>query len=76
MTWLDALYFTSETITTVGYGDFSFAQQSTSLRLFAVALMFAGVTVSAVLVARLPHRPLPRADRDAAQGPAATTDRR
>ena len=30
MTWIDALYFASETITTVGYGDFSFAQQSTA----------------------------------------------
>jgi Trk K+ transport system NAD-binding subunit len=53
MTWLDALYFTSETITTVGFGDFSFAQQSTFLRLFAIALMFAGVTITAVLVAFL-----------------------
>ena len=51
MSWIDALYFASETITTVGYGDFSFAQQSTSLRLFAVALMFGGVTVTAILVA-------------------------
>jgi Trk K+ transport system NAD-binding subunit len=53
MTWLDALYFTSETITTVGYGDFSFAQQSTFLRLFAVGLMFGGVIVTAILVAFL-----------------------
>jgi len=53
MSWIDALYFASETITTVGYGDFSFAQQSTSLRLFAVALMFGGVTVTAILVAFL-----------------------
>jgi Trk K+ transport system NAD-binding subunit len=53
MSWLDALYFASETITTVGYGDFSFAQQSTSLRLFAVALMFGGATVTAILVAFL-----------------------
>jgi Trk K+ transport system NAD-binding subunit len=51
MAWLDALYFTSETITTVGYGEFSFAQQSIWLRLFAIALMFAGVTIIAVLVA-------------------------
>src|ERR1700742_3538402 len=43
MSWLDALYFTSETITTVGFGDFSFAQQSTFLRLFAIGLMFSGV---------------------------------
>ena len=53
MSWIDAMYFASETITTVGYGDFSFAQQSTSLRLFAVALMFGGVTVTAILVAFL-----------------------
>jgi Trk K+ transport system NAD-binding subunit len=51
MSWIDALYFASETITTVGYGDFSFAQQSTSLRLFAVGLMFGGATVTAILVA-------------------------
>ena len=53
MSWIDAMYFASETITTVGYGDFSFAQQSTSLRLFAVVLMFGGVTVTAILVAFL-----------------------
>ena len=45
MSWIDALYFASETITTVGYGDFSFAQQSPWLRLFAVGLMFGGVTL-------------------------------
>jgi len=53
MSWIDALYFASETITTVGYGDFSFAQQAPWLRLFAVGLMFGGVTVTAVLVAFL-----------------------
>ena len=53
MTWLDALWFSSETITTVGFGDFSFTQQSTFLRLFAVGLMFAGVTITALLVAFL-----------------------
>jgi Trk K+ transport system NAD-binding subunit len=51
MSWIDALYFASETITTVGYGDFSFAQQSPLLRLFAVGLMFGGATVTATLVA-------------------------
>jgi Trk K+ transport system NAD-binding subunit len=53
MSWLDALYFTSETITTVGYGDFSFAQESWFLRLFAIAVMFGGVIVTAVPVAFL-----------------------
>jgi Trk K+ transport system NAD-binding subunit len=51
MSWLDALYFASETITSVGYGDFSFGQQSALLRLFAVGLMWGGVTVTAILVA-------------------------
>ncbi|WP_082950193.1 MULTISPECIES: NAD-binding protein [unclassified Mycobacterium] len=53
MSWIDALYFASETITTVGYGDFTFAQQSTALRLFAVLLMFGGASVTAILVAFL-----------------------
>ncbi|CPR09916.1 TrkA domain-containing protein [Mycobacterium bohemicum DSM 44277] len=51
--WVDALYFTSETVTTVGYGDFSFASQPTWLRLFSVMLMFAGVAITAILVAFL-----------------------
>src|SRR5579875_13313 len=53
MSWIDALYFVSETITTVGYGDYSFAQQSPWLRLFSVGLMWGGVIVTAVLVAFL-----------------------
>ncbi len=51
MAWIDALYFASETITTVGYGDFTFVQQPTWLRSFAIMLMFAGVITTAVLVA-------------------------
>jgi Trk K+ transport system NAD-binding subunit len=51
MTWLDALYFSAETITTVGYGDFSFAQQPTWLRVFSIMEMFVGMTTTAVLIA-------------------------
>jgi len=51
MAWIDALYFSTETIATVGYGDFSFSRQPTWLRLFSVMLMFAGVLTTAVLVA-------------------------
>ena len=51
MSWLDAVYFTSETITSVGFGDFSFAAQSSVLRMFAIGLMFGGVMVTAILVA-------------------------
>ncbi|MGB9221747.1 NAD-binding protein, partial [Mycobacterium sp.] len=53
MSWLDALYFTSETITTVGYGEYNFGQQPVFLRLFAVGLMFSGAIVTAILVAFL-----------------------
>lgn len=51
MSVVDALYFSTETIATVGYGDFSFVDQPTWLRLFGIALMFAGVTSTAVLMA-------------------------
>ncbi|HEY3996030.1 MAG TPA: NAD-binding protein [Mycobacterium sp.] len=53
MSWLDALYFTAETITTVGYGEFTFIGQSVALRLFVVGLMFSGAIITAVLVAFL-----------------------
>jgi Trk K+ transport system NAD-binding subunit len=53
MSWIDALYFATETITTVGYGDYSFIHQSTFLRIFAVLLMFGGVTITALPVAFL-----------------------
>jgi Trk K+ transport system NAD-binding subunit len=51
MGWIDALYFTVETVTTTGYGDFSFSHQATWLRLFAAMMMFSGVTTTALLVA-------------------------
>ncbi len=51
MSWIDALYFTVETITTTGYGDFSFGHQVIWLRLFAAMLMFSGAMTIALLVA-------------------------
>jgi len=51
MGWVDAVYFTIETMTTTGYGDFSFVHQPTWLRVFAALLMFSGVTTTALLVA-------------------------
>jgi Trk K+ transport system NAD-binding subunit len=51
MSWLDSLYFMSEIITTVGFGDFGFAQQAAWLRVFAIALMFGGVTITSILIA-------------------------
>jgi Trk K+ transport system NAD-binding subunit len=51
MNVIDAIYFTVETIGTIGYGDFSFAQQSQGLRIYAIGLMIVGVTLAAVLFA-------------------------
>jgi Trk K+ transport system NAD-binding subunit len=51
MSWVDALYFSAETIATVGYGDFNFLEQPTWLRLWGVVMMFAGVATTAIVVA-------------------------
>ena len=53
MTVIDGLYFTVETIGTVGYGDFSFREQPTWLRLFAVGLMILGAMLATVFFALL-----------------------
>ena len=50
---LDAAYFTVETVTTVGYGDFSFRHQSPWLMAAAIALMLAGALFVAVFFALL-----------------------
>jgi Trk K+ transport system NAD-binding subunit len=42
---LSSLYFTVETVATVGYGDYSFAHQSASMRVFAIVLIVLGVAL-------------------------------
>lgn len=51
MGWIDALYFSTETIATVGYGDFNFLAQPTWLRLWSIVMMLAGVATTAIVVA-------------------------
>jgi Trk K+ transport system NAD-binding subunit len=51
MTLVDAVYFTVETIATVGYGDFNFASQETWLRVYAIGLMAGGAILSAIVFA-------------------------
>ena len=48
---LDAVYFTVETVTTVGYGDFTFRGEPPWLIVFAVCLMLAGALFVAVFFA-------------------------
>ena len=53
MTVLDSVYFTTETLTTVGFGDFYFADQPAWLRVWAILLMIIGAAVVTVLYAML-----------------------
>jgi Trk K+ transport system NAD-binding subunit len=48
---IDAVYFTVETVTTVGYGDFSFRNEPDWLVVFAIVLMMAGALFVAVFFA-------------------------
>ena len=51
MGWVDAFYFTASTVATVGFGDFSFLDQHTWLRVWAIGLIFTGLITTAILVA-------------------------
>ncbi|MFI5958005.1 NAD-binding protein [Cryptosporangium sp. NPDC051539] len=53
MSLLDALYFTVETVGTIGYGDFSFAAQQVWLRGYAVGFMITGAMLAAISFALL-----------------------
>jgi Trk K+ transport system NAD-binding subunit len=53
MSLLDALYFTAETIATVGFGDFYFRDQPALLRLWAVVLIIMGAALVAIATALL-----------------------
>jgi Trk K+ transport system NAD-binding subunit len=48
---LNSLYFTVVTISTVGYGDYSYSGQAVWLRLFGIALIISGVALATTLFA-------------------------
>lgn len=50
---IDSVYFTTETLTTTGFGDFSFAAQSPWLRIWSIFLMVAGATLLTITYALL-----------------------
>jgi Trk K+ transport system NAD-binding subunit len=49
--WVDALSFATETLTTVGYGNFNFMGQELWLRLWGVLMMLSGIAMISVMVA-------------------------
>lgn len=53
MSGLDAVYFTAETIATVGFGDFYFRDQDDWLRIWAIVIILLGATLIAVATALL-----------------------
>lgn len=53
LSWIDATYFATTVVTTVGFGDINLHQSPAWLKLFGVALMFAGVLMIAVTASLL-----------------------
>jgi Trk K+ transport system NAD-binding subunit len=53
MSVVDALYFTVETVGTVGFGDFYFRDQYLWLRIWAIGLMIVGAALATVFFALL-----------------------
>jgi Trk K+ transport system NAD-binding subunit len=48
---LDSVYFTFETVATVGYGDYSFANQSSGMKVFAIFLIALGFALASIVFA-------------------------
>jgi len=67
---LASLYFTVETVATVGFGDYSFAHHSAAMEIYAIVLILVGVTlVSTAFRAVHEHLGQPP-DRAVARSPA------
>jgi Trk K+ transport system NAD-binding subunit len=53
LTWVDATYFATTVVTTVGFGDINLQHAPDWMKLFGVVLMFAGVLLIAVTASLL-----------------------
>jgi voltage-gated potassium channel Kch len=53
LSWIDAVYFTTTVVTTVGFGDINLQHAPVAVKLFGVALMFAGVLLIAITASLL-----------------------
>jgi Trk K+ transport system NAD-binding subunit len=62
---LTSLYFTVETVATVGFGDFSFATQATWMKVFGIVLIIVGATLVTTMFALLTNLLVSRSVADA-----------
>ena len=53
LSWIDAAYFTTSIVTTVGFGDFNLEHAPTWLKLYGIALMFAGIMLIGIIASLL-----------------------
>lgn len=53
LSWVDAIYFATTVVTTVGFGDINLLDAPAWVKLFGVALMFAGVLLIAITASLL-----------------------
>ena len=51
--WVDAAYFTTSVVTTVGFGDFNLQHAPGWVKVFGILLMFAGIVLVAIIASML-----------------------
>lgn len=55
LSWLDASYFASTIVTTVGFGDINLSSAPPTVKLFGIGMMFGGIVLIAMLSSLLTH---------------------
>jgi len=53
LSWVDAAYFTTSIVTTVGFGDINLQHAPAWVKLFGIGLMFAGIVLIAIIASLL-----------------------
>ena len=53
LSWIDAAYFTTSVVTTVGFGDFNLQHAPEWVKAFGILLMFAGIVLVAIIASLL-----------------------
>lgn len=51
--WIDAAYFATSVVTTVGFGDFNLQDAPDAVKLFGILLMFSGIVLVAIIASLL-----------------------